>query len=67
MQQAPVVLDEPTAAKAPPIVAAAPVRTQRRPLFAVLAGLLILLGAAGGALVFLTMGSSVEAVAARVP
>lgn len=66
MQQAPVVLDEPTVTR-PPIVAAAPVRMQRRPLFAVLAGLLILLGAAGGALVFLSMGSSVEAVAARAP
>ena len=65
MQQAPVVLDEPTVTR-PPIVAAAPVRMQGRPLFAVLAGLVILLGAAGGALVFLTMGSSVEAVAARV-
>ena len=42
-------------------------RTQRRPLFAVLAGLLILLGAAGGALVFWSTGSTVEAVAARVP
>ncbi|SHJ20408.1 SAF domain-containing protein [Tessaracoccus bendigoensis DSM 12906] len=58
-----LVGDEPAASR-PPIVAAA--RTQRRPLFAVLAGLLILLGAAGGALVFLSTGSSVEAVAARV-
>ena len=48
-------------------MAAPAARTQRRPLFAVLAGLLILLGAAGGALVFWSTGSTVEAVAARVP
>lgn len=57
--------DEPTTAR--PIVTAPAARTQRRPLFAVLAGLLILLGAAGGALVFWSTGSTVEAVAARVP
>ncbi len=43
------------------------VRSQRRPLFAVVAVLLILLGAAGGALVFWSTGSTVDAVAARVP
>lgn len=61
-----VIESEPAVARAP-IVAAPSTRTQRRPVLAVLAGLLILLGAAGGALVFMTMGSTVEAVAARVP
>lgn len=61
-----VIESEPAVARAP-IVAAPSTRTQRRPLLAVLAGLLILLGAAGGALVFMTMGSTVEAVSARVP
>lgn len=56
----------PSAATAPVVVAPS-VRRQRRPLLAVLAGLLILLGAGGGALVFLSVGSTVEAVAARVP
>lgn len=50
----------------PPTVVSS-VRSQRRPLFAVVAVLLILLGAAGGALVFWSTGSTVDAVAARVP
>lgn len=42
-------------------------RSQRRPLLIVVAVLMILAGAAGGALAFLSIGETVEAVAARVP
>lgn len=44
-----------------------PTRGQRRPLIAVVAVLLILLGAAGAAFTYLTIGDTVPAAAARVP
>ncbi len=64
MHQVPV--DDDRSATKPPMTTAPSTRSQRRPLFAVLSGLLILLGAAGGALVFLNTGASVEVLAARV-
>ncbi len=50
-----------------PVAPAARARRQARPLVAVVGVLLILMGAAGGALIFLATGSTVEALAARVP
>lgn len=46
-------------------MAPSPVRTQRRPIWVVVGVLTILLGAAGGALAFWSIGDTVEAVAAR--
>lgn len=44
----------------------APVRTQRRPLVAVASLLLVILGAVGAAWAFLSVGNTVDALAARV-
>lgn len=49
-----------------PVMAARVPRVQRRPMVVVAGVLLILLGAAGGALAFWSIGDTVEAVAARV-
>lgn len=42
-------------------------RTQRRPLLVIVSVLLILLGAAGGALAWMSIGTAEDAVVARVP
>lgn len=63
MQQVPSV-EGPTRKSAEPSIS---VRKQRRPVLAVVAVLMILLGAAGGAWLYLTVRETVEVIVARSP
>ena len=56
-----------TAPAEPRAVTPVAARTQRRPLLLVVSALLVLLGAAGGALAWFSIGTAVDAVVARTP
>lgn len=49
------------------VIAPVASRTQRRPLLVIVSVLLVLLGAAGGALAWMSIGTAEDAVVARVP